>query len=139
MPPHQSPRLIQSSPLRRITRSMNAAGIPLGGNSPMLGIDTPRSPRTPRMGRQHPHTAAQGQNLIGHSSVVHSGLSSPSKATCSQILKSPQLMPNSQGTSHTARMGQALYVKPRGVPRTTTIDFKAFCGQPNSRRLSEGT
>ncbi|XP_022652982.1 uncharacterized protein LOC111246890 isoform X2 [Varroa destructor] len=154
VPPHQSPRLMQSSlcsPLRRGTCPTNvAAAMPLNGHShvpvsPMVGLGNPRSPRTPRMGRQRCLTTGQVHNqghLIGPSTIAtnlgHSGLPSPSKGACSQLLKSPQLRSSPQGSPHTPRMGPPLYAKPRGVPRTTTIDFKAFSTQPNARRLSEG-
>ncbi|OQR79062.1 hypothetical protein BIW11_05992, partial [Tropilaelaps mercedesae] len=151
VPPHQSPRLMQSSlcsPLRRATCGTNiAGGVPHshGPVSPMLGMGTPRSPRTPRMGRQRPLTGGQvhsQSHLVGPSSMGaalgHPSLSSPSKGACSQLLKSPQLRPSPQGSPHTPRMGPSLYAKPRGVPRTTTIDFKAFSGQSSARRLSEG-
>lgn len=154
VPPHQSPRLMQSSlcsPLRRGTCASNiGTGMPLAGHShvpasPMLGLGSPRSPRTPRMGRTRPLTAGQVHtqgHLIGPSTmgaaIGHPGMSSPSKAACSQLLKSPQLRQSPQSSPHTPRMGPPLYAKPRGVPRTTTIDFKAFSTQPTTRRLSEG-
>lgn len=128
--PHQSPRLVPNLTC-----------------SPLRGRSSQMSPRTPRLGRPITHQLDQaglisqmpqitrhemGFDRLGHPNNV--ALPNGSKLLCSPKV-GMELNPTASPV--TPRVGRLLYAKPKGVPRTTTIDFQAFSSP--ARKLSGET